>query len=154
MRDVRRAVVAGRQAVEDCAAEATIQVRRHPFVSLGIAASVGTLFGCLIGFTAALAVVACSHTRRAATRAAMAEPVARGVVRSGEVASVTINQERVRGTLKEADQRTVGAIGGDKFELPRSFPPRMTRLSAIVRAICRRVVVSIGTMFAAVPMEP
>ena len=52
MRDVRRAVVAGRHAVEDCAAEATIQVRRHPFVSLGIAAGVGTLFGYLIGFTA------------------------------------------------------------------------------------------------------
>ena len=52
MRDVRRAVVAGRYAVEDCAAEATVQVRRHPFVSLGIAASVGTLFGCVIGFTA------------------------------------------------------------------------------------------------------
>ena len=69
----------------------------------------------------------------------MAEPVARGVVHSGKVASVTINQERVRGTLNEADQRIVGAIGGDKFELPRSFPPRMTRLSAIVRAICRRV---------------
>jgi ElaB/YqjD/DUF883 family membrane-anchored ribosome-binding protein len=51
MRDVRRAVVAGRHAVEDRAAEATIQVRRHPFVSLGIAAGVGTLFGCLIGFT-------------------------------------------------------------------------------------------------------
>ena len=52
IRDVRRAVVAGRQAVEDCAAEATVQVRRHPFVSLGIAAGVGTIFGCLIGFTA------------------------------------------------------------------------------------------------------
>lgn len=51
VRDVRRAVVAGRHAVEDCAAEATLQVRRHPFVSLGIAAGVGTLFGCLIGFT-------------------------------------------------------------------------------------------------------
>lgn len=47
-----------------------------------------------------------------------------------------------------------GAIGGDKFELPRSFPPRMTKLSAIVQAICRRVVVSIGTTFAAGPMEP
>jgi ElaB/YqjD/DUF883 family membrane-anchored ribosome-binding protein len=50
VRDVRRAVVAGRHAVEDCAAEATIQVRRHPFVSLGVAVGVGTLFGCLIGF--------------------------------------------------------------------------------------------------------
>ena len=52
MRDVRRTVVAGRHAVEDCAAEATIHVRRHPFVSLGIAVAVGTLFGCVIGFTA------------------------------------------------------------------------------------------------------
>ena len=50
MRDVRRAVVAGRHAVEDCAAEATVQVRRHPFESLAIAAAVGTLFGCVIGF--------------------------------------------------------------------------------------------------------
>ena len=53
MRDVRRAVVAGRHAVEDCADEATSQVRRRPFVSLGIAAGAGTLFGCLIGFTVA-----------------------------------------------------------------------------------------------------
>jgi ElaB/YqjD/DUF883 family membrane-anchored ribosome-binding protein len=52
LRDVRRAVVAGRHAVEDCTAEATVQVRRHPFVSLGIAVGVGTLFGCMIGFTA------------------------------------------------------------------------------------------------------
>jgi ElaB/YqjD/DUF883 family membrane-anchored ribosome-binding protein len=52
MRDVRRAVVAGRHAVEDCAAEATVQVRRHPFMSLAIAVGAGTLFGCLIGFTA------------------------------------------------------------------------------------------------------
>lgn len=51
MRDVRRAVVAGRHAVEDVAADATIQVRRHPFLSLGIAVGIGTLFGCLIGFT-------------------------------------------------------------------------------------------------------
>ena len=51
VRDLRRAVVAGRHAAEDYAAEATIRVRRHPFVSLGIAVGVGTLFGCLIGFT-------------------------------------------------------------------------------------------------------
>jgi ElaB/YqjD/DUF883 family membrane-anchored ribosome-binding protein len=51
MRDVRRAVVAGRYAVEDCAAEATVQVRRHPFMSLGVAVGVGALFGCVIGFT-------------------------------------------------------------------------------------------------------
>jgi ElaB/YqjD/DUF883 family membrane-anchored ribosome-binding protein len=53
IRDVRRAVVAGRHAVEDCAAEASIRVRRHPFVSLGIAAGIGTIVGCVIGFTAA-----------------------------------------------------------------------------------------------------
>lgn len=52
LRDVRRAVVAGRHALEDAGAEATIQVRRHPFLSLGIAVGVGTLFGCLIGFVA------------------------------------------------------------------------------------------------------
>lgn len=51
MRVARRAVVAGRHAVEDCAAEATSQVRRHPFVSLCIVAGAGTLVGCLIGFT-------------------------------------------------------------------------------------------------------
>lgn len=51
MRDARRAVGAGRHSVEDCAAEAIVQVRRRPFVSLGIAVGIGTLFGCLIGFT-------------------------------------------------------------------------------------------------------
>jgi ElaB/YqjD/DUF883 family membrane-anchored ribosome-binding protein len=52
LRDVRRAVVAGRHAVEDAAAEATIRVRRHPFLSTGVALGIGTLFGCLIGFAA------------------------------------------------------------------------------------------------------
>lgn len=52
MRDLRHAVVAGRHAVEDAAAEATVQVRRHPLRWLGVAAGVGALFGCLIGFTA------------------------------------------------------------------------------------------------------
>ena len=51
MRDFRRAVVVGRHAADDVAAEATVQVRRHPFLSLGMAVGVGTLFGCLIGFT-------------------------------------------------------------------------------------------------------
>jgi ElaB/YqjD/DUF883 family membrane-anchored ribosome-binding protein len=51
IRDVRRAVVAGRRAVEDCAAEATTQIRRHPFMSVGTAIGVGTLLGALIGFT-------------------------------------------------------------------------------------------------------
>ena len=50
VRDVRRAVAAGRHAVEDCADAATLQVRRHPLVSLGIAAGVGMLVGGVIGF--------------------------------------------------------------------------------------------------------
>jgi ElaB/YqjD/DUF883 family membrane-anchored ribosome-binding protein len=50
IRDVRRAVVAGRHAVEDAAAGATTQVRRHPFAALGIAVGVGALFGCMVGF--------------------------------------------------------------------------------------------------------
>jgi ElaB/YqjD/DUF883 family membrane-anchored ribosome-binding protein len=50
MRDVRQAVVAGRHAVEDAAADARLQVRRHPFVSLGVAMAIGTLLGCLFGF--------------------------------------------------------------------------------------------------------
>jgi ElaB/YqjD/DUF883 family membrane-anchored ribosome-binding protein len=49
LRDVRRAVVSGRHAVEDAAAEASIQVRRHPFVSLAVAAGVGTVVGCALG---------------------------------------------------------------------------------------------------------
>jgi ElaB/YqjD/DUF883 family membrane-anchored ribosome-binding protein len=51
VRDVRRAVVAGRHAVEDCADATVGQVRRHPFASLGIATGVGMLAGCVIGFT-------------------------------------------------------------------------------------------------------
>jgi ElaB/YqjD/DUF883 family membrane-anchored ribosome-binding protein len=52
LREVQRAVVGARQAVEDGAADATVQVRRHPFVSLGVAAAVGLLVGGLIGLTA------------------------------------------------------------------------------------------------------
>ena len=51
LRDVRRAVAAGRHAVVDCADTTVVQLRRHPFVSLGIVASIGTLVGCVIGFT-------------------------------------------------------------------------------------------------------
>ena len=50
VRDARGAVVAGRQAVEDCTAEATLQVRRHPFMAGGLAVGVGALVGCLVGF--------------------------------------------------------------------------------------------------------
>jgi ElaB/YqjD/DUF883 family membrane-anchored ribosome-binding protein len=51
LRDVRRAVAAGRHAVEDCTDATVVQVRRHPFASLGIAAGIGALVGCGIGFT-------------------------------------------------------------------------------------------------------
>jgi len=50
VRDARRAVVAGRHAVEDCAAETTVQVRRHPFMAVGLAVGIGSLVGCLVGF--------------------------------------------------------------------------------------------------------
>jgi ElaB/YqjD/DUF883 family membrane-anchored ribosome-binding protein len=50
LRDVRRAVVAGRHAAEDCAAETTRRVRRHPFAALSLAAGLGGLLGGLIGF--------------------------------------------------------------------------------------------------------
>ena len=51
VRDVRQAVVAGRHAAEDCGAETTLQVRRHPFTAVGLAVGIGSLVGCLVGFT-------------------------------------------------------------------------------------------------------
>jgi ElaB/YqjD/DUF883 family membrane-anchored ribosome-binding protein len=51
MREVRRAVAAGRRAVEDCTDEAVIEVRKHPFRSLGIAVGAGMFLGCVCGFT-------------------------------------------------------------------------------------------------------
>jgi len=51
VRDVRRANTAGRRAVEDCTDEAIIRVRRHPFMSLGVAVGAGMVFGCVFGFT-------------------------------------------------------------------------------------------------------
>ena len=51
VRDARRAVAAARHAVEDRAAQTALQVRRHPFVSLGIAVGAGALLGCAIAFT-------------------------------------------------------------------------------------------------------
>jgi ElaB/YqjD/DUF883 family membrane-anchored ribosome-binding protein len=53
MRDVRRAITAGRRAVEDCTDEAVIQVRRHPFMSLGFAVGAGMVLGCVCGFAIA-----------------------------------------------------------------------------------------------------
>lgn len=52
VRELRRTALAGRQAAEDCAAEARIQVRRNPFLALGLAIGVGTVVGCVLGFTA------------------------------------------------------------------------------------------------------
>lgn len=52
VRELRRAALAGRQAAEDCAAEARVQLRRYPFLAVGIAIGVGTVAGCVLGFTA------------------------------------------------------------------------------------------------------
>jgi ElaB/YqjD/DUF883 family membrane-anchored ribosome-binding protein len=51
VRDVRRALVAGRHVGEDCVAETTLQVRRHPFMAVGLAVGIGSLVGCSVGFT-------------------------------------------------------------------------------------------------------
>jgi ElaB/YqjD/DUF883 family membrane-anchored ribosome-binding protein len=51
VRHARRAVAAGRNALEDCTDATALQVRRHPFASIGIAAGIGALVGCAIGFT-------------------------------------------------------------------------------------------------------
>ena len=51
IRDARRAVVAGRHVVEDYADATVIQVRRHPFLSLGVAAGVGRIVGGVIAMT-------------------------------------------------------------------------------------------------------
>jgi len=58
MRDVRRAVVAGRHALEDCSDDATIQIRRYPFMSVGVAVGVGTVLGLMIGLA-----LGCSRRR-------------------------------------------------------------------------------------------
>lgn len=49
--DVRRAFADGRQSINDCMAEARTEIRRHPFVTLSVAVGVGTVLGCLVGFT-------------------------------------------------------------------------------------------------------
>ena len=51
LRGVKQAVADGREKVEDCAAEAKMEMRRHPFATLAIAVGVGSLLGCLVGFT-------------------------------------------------------------------------------------------------------
>ena len=49
IRNVRRTIAAGRHAVEDCTDTTALQVRRHPFASIGLAAGVGLLVGCVLG---------------------------------------------------------------------------------------------------------
>jgi ElaB/YqjD/DUF883 family membrane-anchored ribosome-binding protein len=50
LREARRTIAAARRAAEDTADTTVVQVRRHPFAALGIAAGVGLLVGCAIGF--------------------------------------------------------------------------------------------------------
>ena len=50
LRDVRRAITAGRHAAEDCTHTTALRVRRHPFATIGIAAGVGLVVGCVLGF--------------------------------------------------------------------------------------------------------
>lgn len=55
IRDARRAVAAGQNALEDCTDATALNVRRHPFMSIGIAAGIGALAGCVIAYTFARA---------------------------------------------------------------------------------------------------
>lgn len=50
VRDARRAIVHGRHAAEDFATGAVLQVRRRPLGALAVAAGVGALGGCMMGF--------------------------------------------------------------------------------------------------------
>jgi ElaB/YqjD/DUF883 family membrane-anchored ribosome-binding protein len=50
LRDARRAMAHGRRVAEDVVDEATLRIRRHPLGSTALAASVGILAGCVMGF--------------------------------------------------------------------------------------------------------
>ena len=50
VRDGRRAIVHGRYAAEDFLAATALRVRWRPMTALAVAAGVGALGGCLIGF--------------------------------------------------------------------------------------------------------
>ena len=52
VRSARRTVSGARYATEDLAGAATLEVRRHPLLAVGLAAGGGVLFGCVAGFTA------------------------------------------------------------------------------------------------------
>jgi len=50
VRNVRRTIAYGRRAVEDGTDATALRVRRHPFASIGIAAGIGLLVGCVVGW--------------------------------------------------------------------------------------------------------
>jgi len=53
VRNARRAVNGVRAATEDFVAGTTLEVRRHPLTSVGLAATAGIVTGCAFGFAAA-----------------------------------------------------------------------------------------------------
>jgi ElaB/YqjD/DUF883 family membrane-anchored ribosome-binding protein len=52
VREARRTAEAARRTLEDGAADATRTVRRHPVAAVTVAAGLGVLLGCAIGFAA------------------------------------------------------------------------------------------------------
>ena len=52
MKTARRSASEARIKAEDLAAGASLEVRRHPFAAVGMAATAGVAFGCVFGFAA------------------------------------------------------------------------------------------------------
>jgi ElaB/YqjD/DUF883 family membrane-anchored ribosome-binding protein len=52
VRTARRTATEARIKAEDFAAGASLEVRRHPFAAVGLAAASGILAGCVVGFAA------------------------------------------------------------------------------------------------------
>lgn len=52
VRTARRTASEARIKAEDLAAGASLEVRRHPFAAVGLAATAGIAAGCVFGFTA------------------------------------------------------------------------------------------------------
>ena len=50
MRKGRKAMMRGQNAAEDCAANAALEIRRHPLSAVVTAAGIGALVGALVGF--------------------------------------------------------------------------------------------------------
>jgi hypothetical protein len=53
VRRAHRAVTGARHATEDFVASTALEVRRHPFAAVGMAATAGLMTGCAFGFAAA-----------------------------------------------------------------------------------------------------